>query len=253
MLVDQQCIEIFHLVFLKILQSHLDSDLYAIKGGCNLRFFFESIRYSEYIDIDISTISEHTLKKKIDNILNGIPLRNGLAHYQLAIENTSAPKQTSTVQRWKVSIKASHKIRGLPTKIEFSRRNLDSERKAEPIHNFILQNYRLPPMILPHYLYKDATTQKVNALIFRNETQARDVFDLNLLLGKKEVESLKINFDLQKAKECVLSISFNDYRSQVVPYLLPEYIPHYDNMKIWEDMQLSVIENLNTVFSNEVN
>lgn len=252
MLTDQQSIEIFHLVFLRLLKNHLDSNLYAIKGGCNLRFFFESIRYSEDIDFDISIISQHTLKKKIDTILNSSPLHNGLAHYGLTIESISAPKQTATVQRWKVGVRVANKIRTIPTKIEFSRRELDKERKAEPVQNFILQDYRLQPMILPHYLYSEATKQKINALIFRNETQARDIFDLNLLFSKKEINQLKFNFDLTKATDCVLSISYNDYRSQVVAYLLPEYIEYYASEKIWGEMQLSVIDNLGKIHSNEV-
>ncbi len=253
MLTDKQAVEIFHLIFLRVLKNHLDSNLYAIKGGCNLRFFFESIRYSEDIDIDINVISEHTLKKKIDAILNGNPMRNGLAQYQLSIESFSSPKQTATVQLWKVGIRLANKVRAIPTKIEFSRRELDLERKSEPIQNLILQDYRLQPMILPHYLYSDAVKQKINALIFRAETQARDVFDLNLLFSKKEIDTLSLNFELQKAIDCVLSISFNDYKSQVVSYLLVDHIEYYGKPKMWEEMQLSVIDGLNKVHSNESN
>lgn len=252
MLTDQQSIEIFHLVFLRVLKNHLDSNLYAIKGGCNLRFFFESIRYSEDLDLDINIISLHTLKKKIDTILNSVPLRNGLAHYGLTIENVSSPKQTETVQRWKVGVKVENKIRIIPTKIEFSRRELDKERKAEPVQSFILQDYRLQPMILPHYLFFDATKQKINALIFRSETQARDIFDLNLLFSKETKSPLKFNFDLMKATDCIFSISYYDYRSQVVAYLLPEYVEYYGSEKIWGEMQLSVIDNLGKIVNNEV-
>lgn len=253
MLTDKQAIEIFHLIFLRVLKNHLDSNLYAIKGGCNLRFFFESIRYSEDIDFDVQVISQHTLKKKVDTILNGTPLRHGLANYQLTVENISTPKQTDTVQRWKVGIRAANRIRIIPTKIEFSRRNLDVERSADPIQNFVLQEYKLQPMILPHYLYASALMQKINALIFRTETQARDIFDLNLLFSKKESQLFRADFNLNKAIDCVTTISFNDFRSQVVSYLLPEYIEHYDKEKFWEEIQLSVIENLSKVNFNEIN
>ena len=31
--------------------AHVDKSLFALKGGCNLRFFLKSIRYSENIDL----------------------------------------------------------------------------------------------------------------------------------------------------------------------------------------------------------
>jgi predicted nucleotidyltransferase component of viral defense system len=50
----QSNIELFHLLFLRQIEGKLDKKLYALKGGCNLRFFFKSIRYSEDIDFDIT-------------------------------------------------------------------------------------------------------------------------------------------------------------------------------------------------------
>lgn len=252
MMRDQQYIEIFHLVFLRSLKTNLDSSLYAIKGGCNLRFFFESIRYSEDIDFDISVIAKETLQKKINAILTGSPMQHSLSHYGLEIEQISSPKQTSTVQRWKVGIKVKSKVMTIPTKIEFSRRTLESERKAEPVGSFILQDYRLPPLILPHYLYSAAVKQKIHALIFRTETQARDVFDLHLLFSKKIAKAVPVKFDLNKAIDCILSISFNDYSSQVVSYLMQEYIDHYRHPELWTEMQLSVIEDLKK-YHHEIN
>jgi len=40
----KQVVEQFHLVFLTLLGRALDKRLYAIKGGCNLRFYFKSFR-----------------------------------------------------------------------------------------------------------------------------------------------------------------------------------------------------------------
>ena len=40
-------VELFHLLFLRQFNQQISGKLYAIKGGCNLRFFFDSIRYSE--------------------------------------------------------------------------------------------------------------------------------------------------------------------------------------------------------------
>ena len=47
----RQVVEMFHLVFLRALVAKGDDKaLFALKGGCNLRFYFGSLRYSEDID-----------------------------------------------------------------------------------------------------------------------------------------------------------------------------------------------------------
>jgi predicted nucleotidyltransferase component of viral defense system len=66
---DIQSIERFHLLFLDQLGRRLDKKMYALKGGCNLRFFWKSIRYSEDIDFDVHTVAKHTLQKNVDQIL----------------------------------------------------------------------------------------------------------------------------------------------------------------------------------------
>ena len=66
---DIQVVEHFHLLFLAQLGARLDKKLYALKGGCNLRFFWKSIRYSEDIDFDAHTIAKHTLQKNVRQIL----------------------------------------------------------------------------------------------------------------------------------------------------------------------------------------
>ncbi|HPK68679.1 MAG TPA: hypothetical protein PKY11_02195, partial [Kiritimatiellia bacterium] len=49
----QATVELFHLILLDLLGRKTDRKLYALKGGCNLRFFLKSIRYSEDMDIDV--------------------------------------------------------------------------------------------------------------------------------------------------------------------------------------------------------
>lgn len=44
---DAQVVELFHLAFLQVLQARVDQARYVLKGGANLRFFFDSMRYSE--------------------------------------------------------------------------------------------------------------------------------------------------------------------------------------------------------------
>jgi hypothetical protein len=45
-------VEVFNLTLLEVLQVRLSQDKYVLKGGANLRFFFNSPRYSEVMDFD---------------------------------------------------------------------------------------------------------------------------------------------------------------------------------------------------------
>ena len=55
--------EIFHLLFLEQLLKLSDPNLFVLKGGLNLRFFFNSPRYSEDMDLDVLGGSVATLRK----------------------------------------------------------------------------------------------------------------------------------------------------------------------------------------------
>ena len=66
---DHQVIEVFHLIFLRAFGGRVDKALFALKGGCNLRFFHKSIRYSEDMDLDVQTMSVETLKSNVERIL----------------------------------------------------------------------------------------------------------------------------------------------------------------------------------------
>jgi predicted nucleotidyltransferase component of viral defense system len=47
-----------------------DKTLYALKGGCNLRFFFDSVRYSE--DIDLVQIQAEPIGATVDAVREGL-------------------------------------------------------------------------------------------------------------------------------------------------------------------------------------
>lgn len=118
-------IELFHLLFLRQLEGKFDKKLYALKGGCNLRFFFKSIRYSEDIDFDVSIISKDTLENKINKILRGEIFRRILLGKGIELIQANSSKQTETTQRWKVLLRVNNFAIPIPTKIEFSRRVMD--------------------------------------------------------------------------------------------------------------------------------
>src|SRR5437867_10646139 len=97
-------IELFHLLFIEQLSQKLDKRLYALKGGCNLRFFLGSIRYSQDIDLDVKTVRLATLQKTVNTILESPALETMLRTRSLEIAQMSEPKQTETTQRWKVQL-----------------------------------------------------------------------------------------------------------------------------------------------------
>ena len=69
----------------------------------------------------------------------------------------------------------------LPTKIEFSRREMTEDVVFESVDSELIRSYQHYPIITNHYVAQAAFEQKINALINRTETQARDIFDLKIL------------------------------------------------------------------------
>jgi hypothetical protein len=94
-LADRAAVEFFHLVFLRALVGKgQDKALVALKGGCNLRFYFGSVRYSEDIDFDVAVISKETLKNKVERLLQSPLVGAPLKTQGLIVQDVSAPKQT---------------------------------------------------------------------------------------------------------------------------------------------------------------
>lgn len=116
-------------------------NLYVLKGGCNLRFFFNSIRYSEDIDLDFKIIHKDTLYNKIENIFKSMSFKQILLSKGMEVNNLSAPKQTDITQRWKVLLMVNGLTVPLHTKIEFSRRSMSGEVKFEAVNGMIIHSY----------------------------------------------------------------------------------------------------------------
>ncbi len=244
----RQAIEFFHLLFLRQAAAGADRARLAVKGGCNLRFFFRSIRYSEDLDLDVLGIPKDTLRNKVDRLLSSPALALPLQSQGLSIVGVTAPKQTDTTQRWKVALSAVGQSVALRTKVEFSRRATKSKAEPtiiEPVTPEVTRAYAVQPPILQHYAAPAALVQKVRALVGRRETQARDVFDLQLLRAHlKAPPSLdaELRAQLATAIDRVTSLTHADYLGQVVVYLEPEQAAAYQDRVVWESMQLEVIE-----------
>jgi hypothetical protein len=243
-----QKIELFHLIFLRALVRKIPVSSFCVKGGCNLRFFFGSERYSEAIDIDVSGVPVHALKDHVMSIFRSggmIDTARSFGINEVRPPNLTHAKQTETVQRFKTHLITSAD-EDLATKIEFSRRGLDAPIRAEPISPTVLASYRMAPLIVPHYTAAAAIRQKLQALITRRQPEARDVFDLYVLSSQAEAQELQMGQylsvdDLYQALARVDTIEYERYRDTVVSFLPPEEQERYDEDLIWDQIRLVVI------------
>lgn len=242
--------EIFHLEFLRWLGRKIKAENYALKGGVNLRFFFNSFRYSEDMDLDASGIKVDTLKETVMKILEAWSFQESLRPF--GIEKIIAPdmlkaKQIETTQRFKVHLLTAAG-EDLFTKVEFSRRGFKGEITVQPVSDAVLRSYKLSPLVCPHYSAGTAILQKAEALASRSVVQARDVFDIYILIPQviaSEAKQSKTSLSkstLNKAKENALEISFEQFRDTVVSYLTPEDRAVYDEVAAWDDIKLKVTE-----------
>ncbi|HEU63777.1 MAG TPA: hypothetical protein ENH96_00110 [Chlamydiae bacterium] len=239
-------IELFHLYFLQQLNLKIYKRLYALKGGCNLRFFLKSIRYSQDIDIDIDIkiIRKDILANHIRKILKSTNTKRFLQANKIEIVKYSEPKQTETTQCWKINLKSSSSAALLNTKIEFSRRGIIEDIKFDTIDPLIASKYQFNPFFINHYTAKSAYKQKIKALIGRSETQARDVFDLFHLISLNVQKPKLSALEIEKAEMCAFSITFEKFKSQVVAYLPHEYHLQYNDPLIWENIICKVVEEI---------
>jgi predicted nucleotidyltransferase component of viral defense system len=246
-LTNAQIIEFFHLTFLQVLQARLDQSRYVLKGGANLRYFFGSLRYSEDIDLDAVEIEPWKIEAKVDEVLASPAIGILLRSAGLALDQVTKPKQTATTQRWKPIVTVAGRVLRVRTKIEFSHRSADPRRVLEALPERVVAPYALRPPTMLHYTADAAIEQKVVALAHRSETQARDLFDLELLLRlhPEAVTSGAIaSRTLDLAAERAFELPFQAFQDQVVRFLDAEIVELYDNPVAWERSQAFVAERL---------
>lgn len=240
-----QVIELFHIAFLEVLSRGLDQGRYVLKGGANLRYFFDSVRYSEDIDLDIAGVEPWRLEEKVDNALTSKAMTIVLRASGLTVAEFSKPKQTETTQRWKIAIEAPGHERPIRTKIEFSNRNGEDRFLLEPVPSRVVAPYALRSPSVQHYTGDAPTEQKARALALRSETQARDVFDLDLLLRRHALPPGTLDPGiLSAASSLALELPYAAFRDQVLPFLEPDAVELYDREQTWEQMQTFVAEKL---------
>jgi predicted nucleotidyltransferase component of viral defense system len=240
-----QVTELFHVAFLDLLSKRFEVDRYVLKGGANLRYFFGSVRYSQDVDLDVEGIPAWRLNEKIDALLSSVPMTILLRSAGISVAERSNPKRTDTTQRWKFGLDAPGHPDLIRTKIEFSYREEAGEYLIEPIPRRIVEPYALRSPLVAHYINDTPTRQKVMALVGRNETQARDVFDLDLLLRRHPLPSGLIDSAiLGQAADRAMELPYAAFQGQVLPFLEPDAVEIYGDEASWVQMQTVVAERL---------
>lgn len=239
---NAQIIELFHIAFLDTLSKRFDRTRYTLKGGANLRYFFDSIRYSEDLDLDLNGPAPWSMVEKVEKVLESAALETILRVAGISIVEATAPKQTETTRRWKLGLAVEGRETLVRTKIEFSGRDREEDRfDIEAVPRRVVAPYALRAPLVQHYLGEAMSEQKVLALARRSHTQARDVFDLDLLLRRYPLAGEAIAAkDIEAAVGRALELPYDAFRDQVLPFLEPEVAADYDDPETWTTMQTFV-------------
>ncbi|HEX5788679.1 MAG TPA: nucleotidyl transferase AbiEii/AbiGii toxin family protein [Woeseiaceae bacterium] len=253
MLTDLHLREAFHFCFLQRLLADSDPGIFVLKGGVNLRFFFQSPRYSEDMDLDVLAGSVATLKKNGYKILEDAAFQRSLQVFgidRIEINDPSRAKHTETTQRFRCALVRDSGQR-LPTKVEFSRRSDDPGPRAplEAVDPEVARPYRRLAYRCRHYAGALAAVQKIEALAGRTVSQARDVFDLGLLIQGGYLADAYAQGDLDEAPlpaaiANLCALSWADYAGQVVEFLAPASRGEFGTQAAWDALQNSVFEAL---------
>lgn len=243
-----QVVEVFHLVFLRMLEAKVDRSLYVVKGGVNLRAWFGSPRYSEDLDLDVLRGESFELRDKVHALLRAPAFQSLLRAQRVAVARTTTPKQTETTQRWKFQLTAAGHVGGLHTKVEFSRRGSEEEYSLEPVLAEIVRPYGIPAPTVNHYTAAAAVRQKIGALAGRRVPQARDIWDLDHLFRTSRTNPRPLATAtariLDAALERVMDLPYEAFKAQVVPFLPADQQGLYGTAEAWQKIQDLVVERL---------
>ena len=240
--------EIVHLAILRELTRTRRGDAVTVKGGVNLRLFFGSPRYSEDMDLDGTAHARATIRDALKGLVEDIGFARALRPFGIReLDPGDGPnKDTATTFRYKFGVIVTGGIRH-PTKVEVSfrdRHGADGVALESPDQG-ILHTYGMDPFEIRHYVREAAVRQKLGALGGRREAQARDVFDLYLLvphaapgqLARYLAEGLPAD-TLKEAHARALGITYEEYVGQVIEFLGEQARETHGNEGAWDKMRL---------------
>lgn len=255
--------EAVHVLLLRQLGRIRDGRAVILKGGVNLRLFYGSPRYSEDMDLDGEPETRLAIRGAIRGIFEDRGFLDSLRRLGLrGLDPKEGPnKDTEVTFRYKFHVLAPGD-QSYGTKVEVSfreREGVDSFVAATPdtgrtekyLPNdagFSVQRYDRP----------SALRQKIAALAGRTRIEARDIFDINLLLGSRGEpfqEQQLVTFlartvdqaTLRLAHERTLQLEYPEYESLVVRFLEDDVREAYRSESKWDELRLraaSLIEEI---------
>jgi len=240
--------ELIHLLILQELAEVRRGGGVIVKGGVNLRLFFGSPRYSEDMDLDGSTDGSAEIRSRITRLFDDRTFTRRLQAVGIGgLDPGQGPnKDTETTFRFKFGVMGGGGVR-YPTKVEVSFREHHSadDVLAETPPQAILEGYELESFEVRHYALNAAVRQKIEALAGRREAQARDVFDLCVLVPATPdrvlleflAENLPVDH-LEAAHDRALGIGHDEYRGQVVEFLEESELARQGTEDAWAEMRL---------------
>ena len=256
MLSDLEFREVFHFCFLEHLLKISDPGLYILKGGVNLRFYFNSPRYSEDMDLDVIAGDVTTLKKNGYKILEDSSFKKKLKTFgieDLELSDPAKAKHTKTTQRFKLRL---IDISGnkLATKIEFSRREKTHSsyiHLTERVDVDVAGKYNRLAFLAQHYSASTAVLQKLEALAYRKQVEARDAFDIFIIylgghLSKSFSCKLVPDEVLERARNSLESICYKEYESKVLEFLSDDNRHEYDGELRWCEIKKTIRKIINS-------
>lgn len=242
--------EVVHLLILRELSRVRDGSVVSLKGGVNLRLFFDSIRYSEDIDLDGEPEASLEIRNCIAGVFEDRHFTRQLQERGIrGLDPGEGPnKDSDTTYRYKFNLELPGNIR-YPTKVEvsFRERYEGDEAVVEAPAVGILQPYGIESIPVRHYVRPAAVRQKIDALGRRREAQARDIFDLTFLVNSTPSDELLTFLAdglegrvLEEARRRSLDISFPEYQGQVVEFLSEDDQTRFGTEEVWDALRLRV-------------
>lgn len=212
-----------------------ESSSLVLKGGGAMRIRTDSARYTQDLDFDhdprrsLSSLQK-TIRSAIDRALKG----SGLSE-----ASVTAPKQTDTLARWKISARTELGVM-LQLTVEVSRRTRPDAQHIVSIPTQV-SDLTLPRVYVTVYDDQALAGQKLSAMLDERRTAARDVYDLELLLGRgacpegEVIESLGGSEFVLKAVAAKLDLmDWAMFRDQVLPTLPADIERQIDEMEYLE-------------------
>lgn len=147
----------------------------AVKGGFAMRIYTQAKRLTK--DIDLQADPQVSMGAVARTVREGI--KSALASGLMENVSVTEPKQTETVQRWKINGTVSGGASNVHITVEVSRRGMPNE-------DLLVRREFLPdqasgalPAVVTMFSPSQMLVSKMAALAASNRTAARDVWDLN--------------------------------------------------------------------------